>query len=146
MDTSGDEKRATRRAFERFRLLTNVPLADLFNRKRTNYPIAKLSDRERELLELVAEGRSNKAIAQRPFIAERTVEVHVTQISSSSTSTPHPSPTGASSPCSATSAAHLHRTELHRPRISRSESDEPLPAPRVRCSPPASIDASGERR
>ena len=39
-----------------------------------------LSDREREVLRLVAEGRSNQAIAERLFIAERTVEKHVKSI------------------------------------------------------------------
>ena len=39
-----------------------------------------LSDREREVLALMAEGRSNRAIAERLFIAERTVEKHVKSI------------------------------------------------------------------
>ena len=40
----------------------------------------ELSDREREVLGLVAEGLSNIAIAQRLFITERTVEAQVKQI------------------------------------------------------------------
>jgi DNA-binding NarL/FixJ family response regulator len=39
-----------------------------------------LTDREREVLGLVAEGMSNHAIAARLFITERTVEAHITQI------------------------------------------------------------------
>ena len=39
-----------------------------------------LSDREREVLALMAEGRSNKAIAERLVITERTVEKHVRSI------------------------------------------------------------------
>ncbi len=40
----------------------------------------RLSDRERAVLALMAEGRTNQAIAQRLFIAERTVEKHCTSI------------------------------------------------------------------
>jgi DNA-binding NarL/FixJ family response regulator len=39
-----------------------------------------LSEREREVLSLMAEGRSNQAIAKRLYIAERTVEKHVKSI------------------------------------------------------------------
>jgi DNA-binding NarL/FixJ family response regulator len=52
----------------------------LFRRHRDNDPLATLSRREHEVLELVAEGRSNKAIADRLHVAARTVEAHVTQI------------------------------------------------------------------
>jgi DNA-binding NarL/FixJ family response regulator len=40
----------------------------------------ELSEREREVLELMAEGRSNHAIAGRLVISERAVEKHVTSI------------------------------------------------------------------
>jgi DNA-binding NarL/FixJ family response regulator len=39
-----------------------------------------LTPREREVLAQLAEGRSNAAIAETLFIAERTVETHTTQI------------------------------------------------------------------
>jgi DNA-binding NarL/FixJ family response regulator len=42
--------------------------------------LADLTPRERDVIELVAEGRSNKAIAQRLFITERAVQKHVTSI------------------------------------------------------------------
>lgn len=41
---------------------------------------AKMSDREEEVLRLVAEGLANKAIARRLGIAERTVKAHLTNI------------------------------------------------------------------
>ncbi len=39
-----------------------------------------LTPREREVLELMAEGRSNQAIGERLFITQRAVEKHVTSI------------------------------------------------------------------
>jgi DNA-binding NarL/FixJ family response regulator len=52
----------------------------LVGRRRRVNPLASLSDREREVLGLIAEGMSNRAIATRLFVTERTVEAHVTQI------------------------------------------------------------------
>ena len=40
-------------------------------------PLEQLTDRERDVLALMAEGRSNKAIADRLFVTEHTVEKHV---------------------------------------------------------------------
>jgi DNA-binding NarL/FixJ family response regulator len=51
----------------------------LVSRPRRPDPLAALSPRELEVLSLIAEGLSNKAIAERLYIAERTVESHVTQ-------------------------------------------------------------------
>lgn len=43
-------------------------------------PLEELTEREREVLSLMAEGRSNKAIATRLFVTEHTVEKHVKRI------------------------------------------------------------------
>jgi DNA-binding NarL/FixJ family response regulator len=43
-------------------------------------PLAELTDREREVLALMAEGRSNQAIAERLFVTSKTVEAHTASI------------------------------------------------------------------
>jgi serine/threonine-protein kinase PknK len=48
--------------------------------RRRNDPLAPLSDREREVLALMAEGRSNAGIAHRLWVTEGTVEKHVRSI------------------------------------------------------------------
>ncbi len=48
--------------------------------KRREDPLAELTDRERDVLSLIAEGLTNVAIGRRLFISERTVEVHTKQI------------------------------------------------------------------
>ena len=52
----------------------------LLGRRSRDEPISRLSGREREVLELMAEGRSNTAIAQRLFISEKAVSKHTTSI------------------------------------------------------------------
>jgi DNA-binding NarL/FixJ family response regulator len=55
-------------------------VAKLLGRRSREEPLARLSAREREVLELMAEGRSNSAIAQRLFVTEKAVSKHSTSI------------------------------------------------------------------
>jgi DNA-binding NarL/FixJ family response regulator len=55
-------------------------VAKLLGRHSRDEPIGRLSGREREVLELMAEGRSNTAVAQRLFITEKAVSKHTTSI------------------------------------------------------------------
>ena len=48
--------------------------------RRSDDALEHLTDREREVLALMAEGRSNKAIAEQLFVTEHTVEKHVKSI------------------------------------------------------------------
>jgi DNA-binding NarL/FixJ family response regulator len=52
----------------------------LLGRTRRDDPLAELTPREREVLELMAEGRTNAAIAEQLVVTERAVEKHVTSI------------------------------------------------------------------
>lgn len=53
---------------------------ELVSARRRNDPLSVLSDREREVLALMAEGRSNAGIARRIWVTEGTVEKHVRSI------------------------------------------------------------------
>lgn len=53
---------------------------ELVSARRRNDPLGVLSDREREVLALMAEGRSNAGIARRLWVTEGTVEKHVRSI------------------------------------------------------------------
>jgi DNA-binding NarL/FixJ family response regulator len=71
---------AVRRVGEGGSALDPEVVSRLLGRSRRDDPLAELTQREREVLELMAEGRSNAAIAERLVITERAVEKHVTSI------------------------------------------------------------------
>jgi DNA-binding NarL/FixJ family response regulator len=55
-------------------------IARLLGRRRAHDPLDELTGREREVLGAMAEGRSNRGIAEQLGIEDKTVEYHVTQI------------------------------------------------------------------
>jgi DNA-binding NarL/FixJ family response regulator len=55
-------------------------IVGLLSRQRANDPLAALTPREREVLALMAEGRSNPAIGGLLFLNPKTVETHVARI------------------------------------------------------------------
>jgi DNA-binding NarL/FixJ family response regulator len=55
-------------------------VAMLVRRPRDPDPLAELTEREREVLGLIAEGRSNRAISEALFLSPKTVETHIGQI------------------------------------------------------------------
>jgi len=71
---------AVKRVAEGGSALDSEVVSRLVGRRRGEDPVAQLTPREREVLELMAEGRSNQAIAERLFVTPRAVEKHVTSI------------------------------------------------------------------
>ena len=71
---------AVRRVADGGSALDPAVVSELVGRKRRDDPVDQLTAREREVLELMAEGRSNQAIAERLFVTLRAVEKHVTSI------------------------------------------------------------------
>jgi DNA-binding NarL/FixJ family response regulator len=55
-------------------------VALLLGRRRTRSPLDDLTEREREVLSLIAEGRSNQGICSKLFLTPKTVETHVRNI------------------------------------------------------------------
>jgi DNA-binding NarL/FixJ family response regulator len=55
-------------------------VSQLLGRARRDDPLVDITPREREVLELMAEGRSNNAISDQLVVTERAVEKHVTSI------------------------------------------------------------------
>ena len=76
----GEFAAAVRRVGEGGSALDPTVVSQLVGRRRADDPLGDLTPREREVLELMAEGRSNQAICDRLFITQRAVEKHVTSI------------------------------------------------------------------
>ncbi|WP_191295932.1 response regulator transcription factor [Lentzea cavernae] len=55
-------------------------VATLVGRRRAGDPLESLSEREREVLALMAEGRSNQGICERLFLSPKTVEAYVRSV------------------------------------------------------------------
>jgi DNA-binding NarL/FixJ family response regulator len=71
---------AVRRVAEGGSALDPEVVSHMLGRRRREDPLDELTPREREVLELMAEGRSNQAICERLTITQRAVEKHVTSI------------------------------------------------------------------
>ena len=61
-------------------MLDPTVVAHMLGRRRRDDPLEALTPREREVLELMAEGRSNKGIAEVLVVTPHAVEKHVTSI------------------------------------------------------------------
>jgi DNA-binding NarL/FixJ family response regulator len=73
----GDLTDAVRRVAAGGSVIDPEVVARLLGRRRSHSPLDELTSREREILALMAEGRSNAAIAERLTLEVRTVEGHV---------------------------------------------------------------------
>ena len=71
---------ALRRVARGGTVLDREVISKLLGRRAKDAPLGALSPREREVLALMAEGRSNMAIAQALFVTEKAVSKHSTSI------------------------------------------------------------------
>jgi DNA-binding NarL/FixJ family response regulator len=71
---------AVRRVAQGGSALDPTIVSQLLRRRRNDDPFEGITPRERDVLELMAEGRSNQGIAERLVITERAVQKHITSI------------------------------------------------------------------
>jgi DNA-binding NarL/FixJ family response regulator len=77
---AGELAEAVRRVASGGSVLSPAIVSDLLGRPRADGPLDTLSERERDVLALMAEGRSNQGIAERLAISERAVQKHAAGI------------------------------------------------------------------
>jgi len=77
---SGELAEAVRRVASGGSVLSPAIVSELLGRPRADGALETLSEREREVLALMAEGRSNQGIAERVAISERAVQKHAASI------------------------------------------------------------------
>ena len=61
-------------------VIDSTVVSTLLGRRREADPLDELTERERSVLALMAEGRSNRAIGERLFLSPKTVEAHISTI------------------------------------------------------------------
>jgi DNA-binding NarL/FixJ family response regulator len=71
---------AVRRVAEGGTVLDSVIVEQIFGQRRAAGPLDELSPRERDVLREMAEGKSNRGIAEALFISEAAIQKHVTSI------------------------------------------------------------------
>ncbi len=71
---------ALRRVNEGGSVLDPEVVGQLLGRRKADEPLDRLTPREREVLALMAEGRTNQSIAGKLVVTERAIEKHVTSI------------------------------------------------------------------
>ena len=71
---------ALQRVHRRELVIDPAIVTRMLGRRRRDDPLHRLSEREREVLALVAEGLNNEAISERLFISDRTVESHIARV------------------------------------------------------------------
>lgn len=76
----GDFADAVRRVGGGQSVIDPAVISQLLEYQRSDNPLGRLSEREREVLALMAEGRSNQSIGEKLCLSQRTVETHVRSI------------------------------------------------------------------